>query len=107
MLPFFSHFVGDTVGSTLLLSLAVMFCAFFLEDVTTLIVGVLAADGIIPAPIAIISLYAGILAGGGVLYSIGRLARTHRRLARYVEHKFSPSFRVWLEGRYAMVIFSG
>ena len=107
MLPFFSHFVGDTVGSTLLLSLAVMFCAFFLEDVTTLIVGVLAADGIIPVPIAIISLYAGILAGDVVLYSIGRLARTHQRFAHYVDHKFTTSFRAWLEGRYAMVIFSG
>ncbi len=107
MLPFFSHLIGGAVGSTVLLSLAVMFCAFFLEDATTVIVGVLAADGTISIPVALISLYAGIITGDVVLYAIGWIARTHPRLAHYIDHEFTAPFRAWLESRYLTIIFSG
>ncbi len=107
MFSFFSHLIGGAVGSTVLLSLVVMFCSFFLEDATTVIVGVLAADGVISIPIALISLYVGIMIGDIVLYTIGWLARTHPRLAHYVDHEFTAPFRTWLESRYVTIIFSG
>ncbi|NNM83675.1 hypothetical protein HKL94_00430 [Candidatus Parcubacteria bacterium] len=103
----FSHLIGGAAGSMILLPLAVMFSAFLLEDAATIIVGVLAADGTISIPVALISLYVGILAGDIVLYSIGWLARTHPRLAHYVDHEFTAPFRTWLESRYLTIIFSG
>ncbi|MBU6214957.1 hypothetical protein KGM48_03965 [Patescibacteria group bacterium] len=107
MIPFLSGFIGNEAGSALLLSLAVILCAFFLEDITTVIVGILAAEGYIGIPLALFSLYAGIILGDTILYSIGALARTHPKLAHYIDHGYTASFRSWLEGRYAVIIFSG
>lgn len=100
------NFIGGAVGSTLLLSLAIALGTFFLEDTTVVIVGVLAADGIIRIPIALASLYAGIVLGDIVLYSLGYLASTHPRLARYVDHDFIAPFRAWLESRFVLTVFS-
>ncbi len=107
MLLFLSNLIGGSVGSTMLLSLAIIFCAFLLEDLAIVIVGVLAADGIISVPIAFLSLYIGIAIGDAVLYSLGSLARTHPRLAHYIDHDFTAPFRSWLGNRYALHIFSG
>jgi len=105
---FLSNFINGAVGGTfIILALTIMLCAFVLEDATTLIVGVLAADGFIPVPLAIISIYTGIVVGDAVLYSLGSLARTHPRLARYIEHDFTAPFRSWLDNRYALTILSG
>src|SRR3989344_3987937 len=107
MFAFLSNFTGSTVDSTILLSLAIVFCAIFLEDVTTVVVGVLAADALIPVPIAFLSLYIGIAIGDTFLYSLGTFARTHPRLAHYIDHDFTAPFRLWLESGYAFKIFSG
>jgi len=108
MFHFLSFFIDGAVGgTTIILSLTIVLCAFILEDATTVIVGVLAADGFIPVPLAIISIYTGIVIGDAVLYSLGSLARTHPRLARYINHDFTAPFRAWIEGRYALTIFSG
>lgn len=101
------HFIDGSVSNALLLSLAIILCAFVLEDLTTIIVGVLAADGLISIPLALLSIYIGILLGDSALYSIGAFARTHKRLARYIDHDFTASFRSWLQDRYAVIIFSG
>jgi len=106
MFEFLSHFAGDTVGSALLLSLAVVVCAMFLEDVTIIVVGMLAADGFISIPVAFASLYLGIVLGDISFYFLGRLARMHPRLARYIDHDFTAPFRSWLGNRYACNVFS-
>ena len=107
MLAFLSHFAGDTTSSTLLLSLSIVLCAFFFEDLTTVIVGVLAADGILPVPLAFLSIYLGIALGDTALYTLGSFARTHPRLAHFIDHDFTAPFRSWLEDGYAFKIFSG
>jgi len=108
MFSFLSHLIGGAVGgTTIILSLSIMLCAFVLEDATTIIVGLLAADGFIPVPLAIVSIYSGIIVGDAVLYSLGSLARTHPRLAHYIDHDLTAPFRTWLEGRYALTILSG
>ncbi len=107
MFPSISSFIGGTVDSAVLLSLVIILCAFLLEDVTAVIVGVLAADGIISVPIAFISIYIGVIIGDTVLYSFGLFARTHPRLAHYIDHDFTAPFRLWLEHRYAFKVFSG
>lgn len=102
---FLSHLIGGAVGSSAL-SLAIILGTFILEDPTTVIVGVLAADGVIGVPTALFSLYAGIVIGDIGLYCLGYLASTHPRLARYVDHDFIAPFRTWLETRYVLTIFS-
>lgn len=107
MFTFLSHFTGDTASSAILLSLAIILCAFLIEDITTVVVGVLAADGLIPIPIAFISLYIGIAMGDTALYALGSFARTHPRLAHYIDHDFTAPFRSWLEHNYTFKVFSG
>lgn len=107
MFVFLSNFTGGTISSEILLSIAIVLCAIFLEDITTVVVGVLAADGLIPVPIALISLYIGVVIGDTALYTIGAFARSHPRLAHYIDHDFTAPFRSWLEHSYAFKVFSG
>ncbi len=107
MLTFLSHFIGGEIGSAVLLPLAIILCALLLEDLTIVIVGVLAADGIVPIPVAVVSLYIGAVLGDTALYALGAFARTHPRLAHYIHHDFTAPFRSWLEHGYAFKIFSG
>ena len=106
MTAFLSHLIGGSVGSVALLALAIMIGTFFLEDTTTVIVGLLAADHIISVPFALCSLYAGIIIGDSVLYTLGYLASTHPLLGRYVDHDFVAPFRAWLETRFILTVFS-
>lgn len=107
MTALLTHFIDAAVGSTYLLPLAIMVSAFFLEDATTVVVGVLAADGLISVPVALAALYIGILCGDLVLYTLGTLARIYPRLGRYVDHEKTAPFRLWLEERYMLVILTG
>ena len=107
MFTFLSSFIGGEIGSAMLLPLVIVLCAIFLEDLTIVIVGVLAADGLIPVPVAFVSLYIGIVIGDAMFYSLGSFARTHPRLAHYIDHDFTAPFRLWLEHSYAFKVFSG
>ncbi|HEY4501159.1 MAG TPA: hypothetical protein VJI70_02750 [Candidatus Paceibacterota bacterium] len=107
MLAFLSNFTGGTIDSVILLSAAIILCAIFLEDLTTVVVGVLAADGLIPVPVAFISIYIGIIIGDTALYTLGALARTHPRLAHYIDHDFTAPFRSWMGNQYALTVFFG
>lgn len=101
-----SHFIGGAIGSKLLLSLAIILGTFVLEDPTIVIVGVLASDGIISIPLALFSLYVGVIIGDIGFYSLGYLASTHPRMAKYVDHGNVVPFRTWLETRYVLTVFS-
>ncbi len=107
LLNFLTHFTADTNTSEILLSLAIVLCAAFAEDVTTVVVGVLAADGLVDIPLAFLSIYAGIAIGDTALYSLGAFARSRPWLADYIEHDFTASFKSWLEQGYAFKAFSG
>lgn len=106
MSPIISSLIGGASGSSLLLALAIIVGVFFLEDTTVVIVGVLAADGVLTIPFALFSLYTGIILGDIILYCIGWLASTHPRLARFVDHDFVAPFRAWLESRFILTVFS-
>lgn len=105
-LSFLSDFLITSVTSGALPSLAIILGVFFLEDTTTVIVGVLAADHLITVPHALLSLYGGIIIGDIGLYCLGYLASTHPRLARYVDHDFIAPFRAWLETRFVLTVFT-
>lgn len=106
LFSFIFQFIDGVAGSTVLLSLAIILGVIFLEDTTVVVVGVLAADGIIGVPFALASLYAGIVIGDIGLYCLGWLASTHPRLARYVDHDFVAPFRAWLETRFVLTVFT-
>lgn len=107
MFLFLSQLIGSEAGRMFVLPLTIIVCAMFLEDITTVIVGLLAADGFIPIPVAFLSLYLGATVGDLTLYLAGALARTHPWLARYVEHETTAPLRSWLERRYQFTVFSG
>lgn len=106
LFSFIFQFIDGVAGSPVLLSLAIILGVIFLEDTTVVVVGVLAADGIIGVPFALASLYAGIVIGDIGLYCLGWLASTHPRLARYVDHDFVAPFRAWLETRFVLTVFT-
>lgn len=101
-----AHFIGHDSGSVFLLSLTIALCAILFEDLTTIIIGILAAEGMVSVPLALCALYSGIVVSDIALYSFGVIARTHPRLARFSEHRHSTRFRTWLESRYSALIFS-
>ncbi|MFA6503168.1 MAG: hypothetical protein WCT45_02850 [Candidatus Paceibacterota bacterium] len=103
---FLYQLIGNSVGSVALPTLAIIIGVIFLEDTTTVIVGVLAADGILSVQLALLSLYSGIILGDIGLYCLGYLASTHPRLAHYVDHEFVAPFRAWLETRFVLTVFS-
>lgn len=105
MSAYLSQVIGGADG-TLLIFLAIALGVFLLEDTTVVIVGVLAADGVFAVPFALSALYAGIILGDLVLYTLGYLASLHARLARYVDHDFVAPFRLWLENRFILTVFS-
>ena len=89
-----------------LLPVMIVLATFVLEDATTILVGVLAADGQVGAAEALLALYAGIVLGDFGLYALGRLAGGHRWAERLVEHETLAPFRTWLETRLVFTVFT-
>lgn len=103
---FITHLISGAVGSDYLLGIAVIIGTLILEDPTTVLVGVLAADHVIPVPVALVSLYIGIILGDIGLYGLGYLASTHPWLGRFVHHERLAPLKSWLTNRYQVTIFS-
>ncbi|MGD0192200.1 MAG: VTT domain-containing protein [Rhizomicrobium sp.] len=92
-------FLHASLHSPIAEALAIAVAVLFQEDVTTVVVGMMAADGLVPIPLAMLSLIVGTLLNDFGLYGIGRLAITHPRLHRWVEHEKRLPLRAWLNGR--------
>jgi membrane protein DedA with SNARE-associated domain len=75
---------------------AIILAVFIQEDVTTVTVGMMAAEHLVPVPLAIVSLMIGAILNDLGLYGIGRLAITHRGLHRWVTHEKRLPLRSWL-----------
>ena len=104
--PFLAQIIGDALGHPILLALTITLGTLVLEDPTIVLVGVLASDGHISAPLGLFSLYAGVIIGDIAFFSLGRYASMHPRFAKYVDHKYVAPARTWLETRYVLTIFS-
>lgn len=104
------HFLFQLIDSVTrtpaLLALTIVIGAIIFEDMTTVVVALLAADGIIPVPLALVSLYLGVVGGDVGFYTLGWLASLSPRLARYVDHDFTAPFRAWLETRFILTVFT-
>jgi membrane protein DedA with SNARE-associated domain len=101
-----SQFIDGATASALLLPFAIIVGTLILEDPTVVLVGVLASDGVISLPVALGSIYAGVVLGDIAFFSLGRYAATHPRFAQYVDHKYVVPIRTWLETRYILTVFS-
>lgn len=88
-----------------LMALAIIAGTFIHEDITTVVTGMLVADGVVGFGVALPSLYTGIVLGDIGLYGLGRmiaLNRISRRIAR--GHRFS-ALKVWLDERLVAGVF--
>jgi membrane protein DedA with SNARE-associated domain len=107
MLPdtFINHMIQGALSSSLGTGAAIILGTFILEDATTVAVGVMAADGLIPIPLALLSLATGIALGDFGLYGIGRFAITHPRLQGWVHSKKLRPLGNWLNTKlYSTVV---
>lgn len=105
-----THLIGEIITGSLshvwLIPLGIIIGTFILEDATTIIVGVLSASGSIDIPVAILSLYAGIILGDFWLYGMGYIAANHRWARWFVNHERYEPTRAWLEERFESAIFT-
>ncbi len=103
---FLFHIIDGTIRNPVILSLTIILGTLVMEDMTTVVVALLAADGVISIPLALGSLYVGVVGGDVGFYTLGWLASTSPRLARYVDHEFTAPFRAWLETRFVLTVFT-
>lgn len=107
---FLTHFINiivvDSLPHAYLIPLAVIIGTFILEDATTMLVGILSADGLIGIPLSLFSLYLGIILGDFWLYGMGYLAANHRWAKWFVNHERYEPIRSWLEERFEGAVFT-
>src|SRR3990167_7961234 len=89
-----------------LIPFGIIIGTFILEDATTLLVGVLAADGFIGIPLSLVSLYLGNTLGDFWLYGMGYLAADHKWAKWFVNHERYEPIRSWLEERFEGAVFT-
>ena len=108
MSPFIllSSIIDSAVGNAAVLPLIIILGALFSEDATSVILGILAADGAVSILVAFSSIFIGIALGDSGIYLLGRLASSHPRLGHYVNHDFLVPFHEWLNKRYVLTVFS-
>ena len=75
------------------------------EDIATIAAGIVVADGLVGAEVALPVLYLGILTGDLALYGTGRLIALHRISNRLLNRKRLAAFRAWLHGRLMLGVF--
>jgi membrane protein DedA with SNARE-associated domain len=87
-------------------SAAIILGTFILEDATTVIASLQVADRLLPAWLALLSLYIGIGLGDLGLFGLGRLAARHRWAQRYVALDHVGKIRGHLDDRLMAAVIS-
>jgi membrane protein DedA with SNARE-associated domain len=91
--------------SPVLQAAAIVFATFVLEDAATVIAAMAAQQGTVSIPLALGSLFVGIVLGDLGLYGLGRLATRLRWIARLLPPQRQEAVRAWLSGRVFQVVF--
>ncbi len=98
----FSSLLNTISANPWLASVSIIVATFISEDMATVAAGILAIGGI-PVPVALGSLYVGIVAGDAGLYGLGRMAHAsgwaHRWAHRWVSVRTLVQGRKWLRRR--------
>jgi membrane protein DedA with SNARE-associated domain len=82
----------------------IIFATFILEDAATVLAGMQAADGSLSVPVALGSLYVGIVLGDLGLYGLGRLAALIPFVRRLLPPQRTETVQAWLQGRVFRVV---
>ena len=83
----------------------IILATFVLEDAATVLAAMQAQSGSISVPLALASLYAGIVLGDLGLYGLGRFAGSVPLVSRLVPPTKMRQGRAWLDGRVFQVVF--
>ncbi len=83
---------------------SIVLATFILEDAATILAAMQASAGTISIPLAIGSLYVGIVLGDAGLYGLGRLGALVPWLHRVLPPRPTEMMREWLQGRVFKVV---
>lgn len=89
----------------LLQALIIVLGTFVLEDAATVLAAMDVQEGLVPLPVALASLYAGIVLGDLGLYGLGRLAAAVPWARRWAPPEKFRQSRAWLETHVFKVVF--
>jgi membrane protein DedA with SNARE-associated domain len=90
--------------SYLFQAFAIITGTFILEDAATVMAAMQAQQGTLSIPLALASLYAGIILGDLGLYGLGRLSAHVRWIARYLPPHRKEAVRAWVCGHIFKVV---
>lgn len=100
----FSTLLGSAAGSPPLEITTIILGTFILEDAATLLAAMQVAAGAVSLPLALGSLYAGIVLGDLGLYGLGRLSVEHPWAQRMVPERRRDIGRDWVSRRLIPVV---
>jgi membrane protein DedA with SNARE-associated domain len=99
-------FLYHATTNPLVHSAAIVLGTFILEDATTVIASLQVADGLLPAWLALVSLYVGIGLGDLGLFGVGRIAARHSWARRYMALDHVGRIRNHLDDRLMGAVIS-
>lgn len=105
VLPSLTAILAATAGVKFLQSAAIISGTFLLEDAATLFAAMQVAAGALSLPLALLSLYAGIVLGDLGLYGLGRLSATHKWAQKLVPQHRQDLGRDWVKGKVFALVF--
>ena len=100
-----THLLAGAGHSIFLQGAAIVIGTFILEDAATAGAALAVQSGAVPLPVALGSLYIGIVLGDIGLYGLGRLAAHVPWAARLIPPQRQDRGRVWLERHVFKVVF--
>lgn len=104
LLTDFTSFLGAAAGSPPLEISVIILGTFILEDAATLLAAMQVAAGGVSLPLALASLYAGIILGDLGLYGLGRLSAHNRWAQRMVPKRRRDLGHQWVSRRVVPVV---
>lgn len=102
---YLAHFL-DPSSSGWVVALAIILATFVLEDATTIMCALAAADGRIDPVLALFSLFAGIALGDMGLFAIGRLAARHPWARKVIAMEKVRSVQSWMHSQLVSAVIS-
>lgn len=92
--------------SVLFQACAIIIGTFILEDAATVAAAMQAERGVLSMPLALVSLYAGIVLGDLGLYGLGALGARVPWIARYLPPRRQDTIAAWIGGRIFKVVLA-
>lgn len=105
LIPSLADIIAAAAGAKMLQSAAIISGTFVLEDAATLFAAMQVATRSLSLPLALCSLYVGIVLGDLGLYGLGRLSATHKWAQKMVPQHRQDIGRDWLEGKVFALVF--